>query len=253
MHAMLFATMSVAAITVACSPTAGPSPNVSLADTSWIVSTINGGGVIPDAPPTIAFSSDKRLSGTTGCNQYSALFSTDGNRITIGALTATEMACEGAHDAQEQVFLKGIDGASTWHVTESGALEIGGAATIVAEPGVLASAPPPTAGAALAGTSWALAEMAGTADFAHLVPTIAFGVDGTVSGFAGCNTFTGSFTTDGATVTMGPLATTKMACVPPGSEVESAYLGSLAGVRSWKIDAGKLTLENDVLLRFTAT
>jgi heat shock protein HslJ len=236
---------------VACSPEPDVVAPVGLADTAWTVTTLNGGGVIPNAPPTIRFSSDKRVSGTTGCNQYSALFSTDGNRITIGALTATEIGCEGARSTQEQVFLKGLDGAATWHVTETGALEIDGPVTLVADPGIVASPPRPTAGAALGGTAWNLVEMGGTADFAHIVPTIEFGADGRVSGFAGCNTFTGSFVSDGGTLTIGTLATTKIGCLRPASEIESEYLGSLGGVSSWEIGAdGQLSLGGAVSLKF---
>jgi heat shock protein HslJ len=238
---------------VACSPTPSTSPTVSLVDTSWTVATINGGAVIPNAPPTIAFSSDKRVSGTTGCNQYSALFSTEGNRITIGALTATEIGCEGAHAAQEGAFLKGLDGAATWQVTEGAALEIGGAATIVAEAGIAASAPPPSPGGALAGAAWNLAEMGGTADFAHIVPTIEFRADGTVTGFAGCNTYTGTFTADGGTLALGPLATTKIFCPRPAGAVESEYLNALSGVTTWEIDSpGHLTLGGAVVMLFTS-
>ena len=238
---------------VACSPEPDRVAPAGLADTAWTVTTLNGGGVIPNAPPTITFSSDKRVSGTTGCNQYSALFSTDGNRITIGALTATEIGCEGAHSTQEQVFLKGLDGAATWHVTETGALEIDGPVTLVADPGIVASPPRPTAGADLRGTAWNLVEMGGTADFAHIVPTIEFGADGRVSGFAGCNTFTGSFTSDGRTLTIGPLATTKIGCLRPASEIESEYLGSLGGVSSWEIGAdGQLSLGGAVSLKFAS-
>jgi heat shock protein HslJ len=237
---------------VGCSPeTDGVAP-AGLADTAWTVTTLNGGGVIPNAPPTIAFSSDKRVSGTTGCNQYSALFSSDGNRITIGALTATEIGCEGALSTQEQVFLKGLDGAATWHVTETGALEIDGPVTLVADPGIVASAPRPTAGAALGGTAWNLVEMGGTADFAHIVPTIAFGADGRVSGFAGCNTFSGTFETDGATLTVSRLATTKIACPRPASAVEADYLAALDDVTTWAIDGEGLTLDGAVLMHFAS-
>jgi heat shock protein HslJ len=119
--------------------------------------------------------------------------------------------------------------------------------------GVAASAAPPTQGAALGGTSWNLAEMGGTADFAHIVPTIEFGTDGTVSGFAGCNTFSGTFTTGGTTLTMGLLASTEIGCQRPASAVEAEYLEALSGVTNWEIDAnGSLTLGGPALLRFTS-
>jgi heat shock protein HslJ len=241
---------------VACGPDAAPPSVVGLAGTSWTVTTLNGGGVIPNALPTITFSTDKRVAGSTGCNQYSALYATDGNHITIGALTATEMACEGAHSAEEQIFLKGIDGAATWHLTESGDLEIDGVVTIVARPAIAATQPPPTVGASvgagLAGTSWNLFEMGGTADFAHLVPTIDFGADGTVSGFAGCNRFGGTFTVEGRDLHLGPLATTKIFCQRPASAVEGDYLKALVNVATWEISgSGRLELGGGVSMTFT--
>ena len=239
-----------------CSPTVAPSATPAIADlggTAWTVRTINGGSVIANAPPTITFSDDGRVSGSTGCNEYAALFSTEGERLTVGGLDVTQKVCEGAHGEQESAFLSGLGGATSWHAPEPGRLEIDGAATLVADSGVVASKPPPTPGAALAGTGWDLTQMGETADFAHIVPTLAFGADGTVSGFAGCNTFTGPFTTEGGKVTLGPLATTKIACERPASEVESTYLAALAGVSTWSIGAeGVLFLGGAVPLRFAA-
>ena len=238
---------------VGCSPEPSGVPPAGLADTSWTVTTINGGRVIQDAPPTITFATDKRVGGSTGCNQYSALFSTDGNRITIGALTATEIGCEGARSAQEQVFLKGLDGAKTWQLTETGGLQIDGPVTLVADPGLAASASPHATGTGLAGTAWDLVELGNTADFAHILPTIEFGADGSVVGFAGCNTFAGSYTTNGSALTLGPLDTTKIGCVRPASAIESDYLAALSAVTSWEIGAdGRLTLGGAVPLRFAA-
>jgi len=253
--AALLATALAVAI-VACSPAAAPSATSAIADlggTAWTVRTINGGSVIGNAPPTMTFSTDGRVSGSTGCNEYSALFSVDRDRLTVGGLAVTQKLCEGAHGEQEGAFLSGLGGAASWHAPEPGRLEIDGAATLVADTGVVPTTAPPTPGAALSGTQWDLVEMGGTADFAHLVPTIDFGVEGSVSGFAGCNTFTGPFTTEGSSLRLGPLATTKIACQRPASEVEATYLQALAGVTTWSIGAeGVLLVGGAVPMRFTA-
>jgi heat shock protein HslJ len=248
----LVAAMSIAVIVVTCSPTARPSPGVSLVDTSWTVATINGGDVVPNAPPTMTFSNEGRVTGSSGCNQYTASYQLDGNKLAIGAIASTMMLCEGAQSAQEAAFTSGLGGAATWRVTEAGDLEIDGSAKIVARKGI-AGSPPPSPGATLGGTNWNLTEMGGTADFARIAPTIEFGADGSVSGFAGCNTFSGTFTTDGGKLTMSPLATTKIGCQRPASAVESEYLNALSGVTTWELDSsGHLTLGGAVLMLFTS-
>jgi heat shock protein HslJ len=248
------ASLSVVAIVVlGCAP-AAPSPSTpALAGTSWTVISINGAGVVPDSPPTIQFSEDGRVSGSSGCNQYGGSFKADGGAIEFGALQSTEMFCEGARGPQEAAFTAALSGARSYSVDADGQLLIEGAAQIVARPGIAAGVPVPSAGAGLATTAWDLVELGTTADFAHLVPTIDFAADGTASGFAGCNTFSGSYTTNGNALMLGPLATTKIACLRPASAVESDYLAALSGVTSWEIGAdGRLALGGTVPLRFAA-
>jgi heat shock protein HslJ len=199
----------------------------------------------------MSFSSDGQVGGSGGCNQYSAPYQIDGDKLTVGPMSSTLMLCDGAVGAQETAFFGGLTGATSWRINKTGDLEITGSANIVATTGAPASQPPPSAGVGLHGTAWTLAEMGGTADFARIVPTIEFGEDGSVSGFAGCNTFSGTFTTEGTTLTLSPLATTKIACERPASAVEGEYLNALAGVTSWEIDPeGQLLLGGAVPLRF---
>ncbi len=111
---------------------------------------------------------------------------------------------------------------------------------LVAACGSSTPSPSPTpAPDRLDGTSWALESIDdqplpdGVADN---VPTLAF-AGGSVSGGAGCNTFTGSYTLDGNSLSFGPLAVTAMACEPDVSAVETAYLAALGGVSSWAVPA----------------
>ena len=140
----------------------------------------------------------------------------------------------------------------TWRRTPAGDLELGGVGSIVAAPGIAEGPPPVDQAVGLAGTRWDLVEMGGTADFARIVPTMEFGQDGAISGFAACNSFSGSFTLDGGAITLGPIVSTKMACERPASAVEAEYLAALSGVSTWSIDAdGRLLLDGPVPLRFT--
>jgi heat shock protein HslJ len=241
------------AIVVAACATA-PATNVSqdgLVNTTWTVKTINGVAVLPAARPTLTFAQDGTVGGSASCNQYSGPFRLDGDRIAIGELASTLMLCDGEVGAQETAFLGALRASQTWRISGAGDLEIGGVGAIVAGPGI-AEGPPPDQAAGLAGTSWNLAEMGATAAFARIVPTLEFGADGSVSGFAACNTFSGTFTTDGQTIALGPLATTKMGCERPASAVEAEYLQALSGVSSWSIEPdGQLLLGGAVPLRYT--
>ena len=114
-------------------------------------------------------------------------------------------------------------------------------------PGAAASGGPPTA---LPGTSWVLQGLSGT-QLGTGVPTIAFGTDGNVTGSAGCNTFNGTYTVDGSSISFGPLASTKMACPVADMAVETAFLAGLAGAKSWSIQALFLTLEGASTMTFT--
>lgn len=245
--------MACIAFVVACAPApASEPPAAGLADTSWTVNTINGVAVLPAARPTLTFAQDGTIAGSASCNHYSGPYRIDGDRIVIGDLASTLMLCDGEVGAQETAFLGALRASQTWRVTEAGDLEIGGVGSIVAGPGVAEGPPPSEPGQGLGGTSWNLAEMGDTADVARIVPTIEFGADGRASGFAGCNTFSGTFTTDGETIALGPLATTKMGCERPASAVETEYLQALSGVATWSIEPdGRLLLAGPVSLRYT--
>jgi len=60
---------------------------------------------------------------------------------------------------------------------------------------------------------------------------------GSVALDTGCNTGRGSYTVDGDTVTFGPIATTRVACVEAdGQQVEQAVLTVLTGAATTAID-----------------
>ena len=65
---------------------------------------------------------------------------------------------------------------------------------------------------------------------------------GKVAGFGGCNSYSGPARVDGSRLTVGPLASTMMACVDPAMAVEGSYLEALAAVASYTATADKLSL-----------
>jgi len=98
--------------------------------------------------------------------------------------------------------------------------------------------------ATLAGTEWTLVEIDGqpVAEGTQ-PPTITF--EGRrVSGFGGCNRYTGAVKETGPGVlSFGPLAGTKMACPLPGMETENRFFASLAKVSRYAFFASRLLLD----------
>lgn len=97
--------------------------------------------------------------------------------------------------------------------------------------------------AVLAG-NWTLTELAGekvkASDYADKFPSIEF-AEGKVSGFSGCNRFSGSYTiAEKGSIQFGMMMSTKMAC--PAMNKETAFLKSLERCVSYTYTAGALSL-----------
>jgi len=100
--------------------------------------------------------------------------------------------------------------------------------------------PEPTSAVDLAGTSWTLVSIGGAPVVEGSGPHLTFDTEGQASGSTGCNSISGSYAADGAALTFGPLATTRMACEEDLMAQESAVLEALTGVSGWEIDADGL-------------
>jgi len=63
---------------------------------------------------TMAFDTAGRVSGTTGCNRYTAAYNAEGATLRISSVAATRMACaDPAVDEQEQAFLRALESVAT--------------------------------------------------------------------------------------------------------------------------------------------
>jgi heat shock protein HslJ/membrane-bound inhibitor of C-type lysozyme len=89
--------------------------------------------------------------------------------------------------------------------------------------------------ALLAGGTWRVEHLApaGLPDGAEV--TIAVGRDGRIAGRSGCNRYVGGLLVSEAGLRVGPLAVTRMACVPALMEAESRVLAALAAVEGFEI------------------
>jgi heat shock protein HslJ len=109
----------------------------------------------------------------------------------------------------------------------------------------------PPAASPLPGTSWLLISYNNgqggmVSVLAGTEITALFGIDGTLSGSAGCNTYSTTYTVDGNSLAIGPPVTTGQACTEPVGvmEQESAYLEALSATASYEIQGDQLTLRS---------
>ncbi len=91
-------------------------------------------------------------------------------------------------------------------------------------------------------------------DVAVVWPSATF-EDGTVGGSTGCNQYSGPYTVDGASLEIGQLASTQMACAPPADRIEQSYVAALGRVAGWRVDGEQLVLtdaDDAELLRYAS-
>jgi heat shock protein HslJ len=98
-------------------------------------------------------------------------------------------------------------------------------------------------GGDLTGKMWVLTEFLGKPPVAGTGISAQFSADGKVSGSAGCNRYSGTYTISANSITFSsPLATTMMMCDESVMEQESAYLKALAEAKTYAVKGDQLTL-----------
>ncbi len=108
--------------------------------------------------------------------------------------------------------------------------------------GAAAAAAPGPGYAALQGVDWTVDDPAFIDPRGGRTPTLRFLDDGQVSGSGGCNRFSGPAVASGAGLRLGPLASTRMACLEDAMAVEHRFFVALDAVRAARIDGNRLLL-----------
>jgi len=88
----------------------------------WVVEDIDARGVIDRSRATLVFDTDGRLGGRGSCNSYSGSYTLAGQRLTVGPLATTMMACAEALMNQERRFFEIIMAVDGYAFSDDGAL-----------------------------------------------------------------------------------------------------------------------------------
>jgi heat shock protein HslJ len=221
-------------------PAQSAATSLSLEDTSWRLIHLPEGEDVSDlgkGAPTVTFS-DGRVHGFSGCNQFMGAYTREGDTLVLGQMAGTMMACADPRiESLERQFLAALSGRLVVSITDAG-LQLapeGGGAPLQFKP---AAAP------RLEGVAW---EVAGFNNGRQAVASPILGSsitlkfeDGTVSGSAGCNRFTGGYEASDESLSIKPLATTRMACDAKLMEQEQRFLAALQSATTWSVVRGML-------------
>ncbi len=209
----------------ACS--AGPGSGGVIEGTEWILRSYADGdtlAIVPETQYADAEFDRSRVVGLSGCNNYNAVYRQGGRTLLISQPALTLMACDEESMAFEQTYITNLQ-ASRFYSVKRETLTIFGAkgATLL----VFDAAPRNP----LLGT-W---NVDSYADGSSVVAApkepaleVVFGL-ASVGGFSGCNTFSGTYGTNGNYVRISRLATTQKACDEEATAVETAFLKAIEG------------------------
>ncbi len=197
---------------------------------------------------SIAFTEGGEYRIRADCNTGGGSYSVEEGKLTVSPGPMTRAACGPMSMGDMFVRLLGQ--------TESFALEPGLLTVDVGEGRSMTFAPLPADAAhggteVLAGSEWMVTRYnTGLQSVSSIVGgvelTVAFGEEGTVSGSAGCNSFTGSFAVDGSSVEIGPLAATAKMCIDEAvMEQEGRFLAALNAATTYTILGSQLELRDD--------
>jgi heat shock protein HslJ len=208
----------------------------------WGLTELMGKAPVEGAGISAEFSSDGKVSGSAGCNRYSGTYTVSGNTITIApSIASTMMMCEDAIMQQESAYLKALPEAKTYEIKGDQLTLTGADKTSLVS---YKAQSQDLSGSSWEPTGYNNGKQAVVSVLTGTTLTAEFGKDGILSGNSGCNTYTGSYKVTGNQITIGPLASTMMACSDPEGvmEQEAQYLAALQSAATYQIEGSVLQL-----------
>lgn len=240
-----------------------PTVEVDLDGREFLSTGGEGRDLVDDTTISLSFA-DGTLNAAAGCNTMFADYTIDGGVLDVGVLAQTEMGCEPALMDQDAWLAELLSSGPSIALDGDTLTVSGGDGTVltmldreVADPD-----------RPLEGTRWEVTGLV-SSDAVSSVPldpatgepvVAAITVtDGRMALEAGCNTGGGPVEVDESTLTVGPVALTRMMCPPEVMEVEDAVTSTLDGEVAYEIEADRLSLRRtlddgtEVGLDLTAT
>ncbi|MFE4548216.1 MULTISPECIES: META domain-containing protein [unclassified Streptomyces] len=234
-------------LAVACGTGTGPSSVGAARDggvtgVHWNVESLTVDGRTTRSPggAYLRIDRDGRVSGNLGCNGFGATATVRGDRLGLGSLRTTEMACGKTPMAFEAGLARAFGGDTLTTAVEGDDLTLtthaGDRVALTRE-----------ADAPLLGTKWTITSVGG-GDVAGSLPAgaaaylVLDGRRGSLSGRLGCNSVSAKATVRDGHITLGAPRTTRMMCDASLMDTERTLLRLFDGTADYVLDHRSLAL-----------
>jgi heat shock protein HslJ len=214
-------------------PKAAPGAATSIEGPTWRLTELRGldPRVLRNVtrPVTATFKAG-RISGFSGCNQFFGPYALDRDRVVIGSLAGSLMACEEPSMKIETAVHAALAGTFRYVLVDQRLTLLAGTEPIL----TFQEEPAPT----LEGVTW---KINGFNNGRQAVVGLLSGTTlsatfkgGWVEGFAGCNTFRATYTAEADRIAIGPAAVTRMTCGGEGvMQQEREFLSAVQSATTW--------------------
>jgi len=182
------------------------------------------------------------LSGQSGCNQYGAAYTLENTTLQITPGPMTLMACLEPQMQIEQDFLAALAATATYQIQDNQLSLVGSDGQTVAT--FVAQVDASLAGNDWVATAYASGEEAVVSVLLETRLTAHFATDGLLSGSAGCNQYHTPYTTDGTTVALSAISTTRRMCAAEVMAQENAFLAALKRTAFFQRESNRLELHD---------
>jgi heat shock protein HslJ len=208
---------------VAAAPAGAPR---ALDGSAWTLAWVPGFELPAQPLATLRFEGGRAV-GSDGCNRYSTTYSSATGQLRFGAKTvATLMACAPMAEAVATRFGAVLYDTASYQTRYDTLTLLGAAGQPLAR---LQEQPNLVAGSAWQVTGVNNGRQAVVSVLTGTQLTLVFGADGRLSGSAGCNTYSASYSADGRGIRIAAPAATRKACAQPDGVMaqEAAFLAAL--------------------------
>lgn len=226
----------------------------------WVLKSLKGeeaSDAFKGSIPSLELDFGKLLVyGSAGCNRYTGEFTLKGDVFKASKVATTMMLC--IEENKEDLFVSTLSNEKGLTISvNQEVLSLKDGDTVVIE-FIKEKTSTKVATTAISSENlvgaWTLSKINGdstTTFFGDTTVSLNYTSDGSISGNAGCNNYNSKATLTENTITIEPIATTRMAC--PNLEGEQTFLGILSAPLEISIKDSTLILsqENKPVLEFT--